>query len=267
MPSAPTPVIFIHGLWLHAESWVGWVDLFGELGYEPMAPGWPGIPATVAETRTNPEGAGGHGLTKITNWYAEIIRSLPAEPIVIGHSFGGIVAQKLLGRGLAAAAVAIDPPPIKGVLDLPLSSLRVASVALRNPANWTRTVALSRDEFRYGFGNALSEQESADLYRRWAIPSPGRPVFESAFANVTPNSPAKVDTANPTRGPLLITGGASDHTAPTAIGWATVKRYRRSPAVTDYVEFPGRGHSLTIDHGWREVADRVLGWLKDRSLG
>jgi non-heme chloroperoxidase len=172
----------------------------------------------------------------------------------------------LLGQNLAAAGVAIDPAPIKGIFFLPPSSLRVASIALRNPANRNGAVALTREQFRYGFGNANSEEESNDLYERWTIPSPGKPLFEVAFANLSPGSPAKVATDNATRGPLLITAGGKDRTVPVAVSKSTLKRYRQSPAVTDLEEFPDRGHTLALDSRWREVADTVLNWLKKHSL-
>jgi non-heme chloroperoxidase len=261
-----TPVVFVHGLWLHADSWSAWVDRFREAGYAPTAPGWPGDSDTIEETRSHPERVAGHGIDDVVDHYARIIGGLAAKPIVIGHSFGGLVVQRLLGQDLAAGAVAIDPAPIKGIVFLPPSALRVASVALRNPANKKRAVALTSKQFRYGFGNALSAEESNALYERWTIPSPGKPLFEAAFANLAPRSPAKVNTSNTTRGPLLLTAGGKDHTVPTAISKATVKRYRKSPAVTDYREFPDRGHSLTIDSGWPEVADTVLAWLEERAL-
>lgn len=261
-----TPVVFVHGLWLHADSWGAWVDLFREAGYAPLAPGWPGDSSTVEETRSQPERVAGYGIDDVVEHYARIIGGLEAKPIVIGHSFGGLIAQRLLGQDLAAAAVAIDAAPIKGVVALPLSSLRVASIALRNPANKKRAVALTAKQFRYGFGNALSAEESTELYERWTIPSPAKPLFEAASANLSPGSPAKVNTGNATRGPLLLTAGGKDHTAPPSIVKSTLKQYRKSPAVTDYKEFPGRGHTLALDSGWREVADTVLTWLKGHSL-
>ena len=264
MEPASTPVVFVHGLWLHATSWDPWVDFFKEAGYVPTAPGWPGDGDTVADTREHPERVAGVGIEDVVEYYAGIIRGLPAKPVVIGHSFGGLIVQRLLDQGLAAAAVAIDPAPIKGVLYLPPSALKVAGIALRKPANRREAVALTPEQFRYGFGNALPAQESADLYERWAIPSPGKPLFEAALANFTPSSPAKVDTRNKTRGPLLITAGGQDHTVPAAISMATRRLYHRSPAITDLREFPDRGHSLSIDHGWREVAQEVLDWLRQR---
>jgi pimeloyl-ACP methyl ester carboxylesterase len=264
MEPANTPVIFVHGLWLHASSWDPWVDFFKEAGYVPSAPGWPGDGDTVADTRDNPERVAGVGIEDVVEYYTGIIHSLPAKPVVIGHSFGGLIVQRLLGQVLAAAAVAIDPAPIQGVLYLPPSALRVASIALRKPANRKEAVSLTPEQFRYGFGNALPAQESADLYEKWAIPSPGKPLFEDALANFTPKSPAKVNPRNKTRGPLLITAGGQDHTVPQAVSMATRRLYHRSPAITDLREFPDRGHSLTIDHGWREVAQTVLDWLRQR---
>ena len=266
MSPAGTPVVFVHGLWLHADSWGAWVDLFREAGYSPIAPGWPGDSATIAETRSHPELVAGHGINDIVEHYARIIGGLEAKPIVIGQSFGGLIAQRLLGQDLAPAGVGIDAAPIKGVVYLPLSALRVASVALRNPANRKRAVSLTPKQFRYGFGNAVSAEESAELYERWTIPSPGKPLFEAAMANLSRYSPAKVNTRNATRGPLLLTAGGQDHTVPRAITKSTLRQYRKSPAVTDYREFPDRGHSLALDGGWRDVAGAVLTWLKDHSL-
>lgn len=266
MASTPTPVVFVHGLWLHSTSWQPWMDLFRQHGYDPIAPEWPGIPATVAEARANPEAFGNHGVADVADHYAQIIGTLGAKPILIGHSFGGLIVQNLLGRDLAAAAVAIDPAPIKGVLALPLSSLKVASVVLKNPANRKRAVALTAQQFRYGFGNELPETESAELFDKWTIPTPGRPLFEAAFANVSTGTATKVNTANATRGPLLLISGGKDHTAPPAIVKANYKAYRKSPAVTELLEFPDRGHSIPLDHGWREIADASLAWLKSKGL-
>lgn len=259
-------MVFVHGLWLHADSWGNWVDRFREAGYAPVAPGWPGDSDTVEETRAHPERVAGHGIDDVVEHYARIVEGLEAEPILVGHSFGGLVVQRLLGQGLGAAAVAIDAAPIKGVVYLPPSALRVASVALRNPANRKRAVSLTAAQFRYGFGNTLSASECKELYERWTIPSPGKPLFEAAAANLSLRSPARVDTRNATRGPLLLTAGGKDHTVPAAITRSTLRLYRKSSAVTDYKEFPNRGHSLALDTGWREVADAVLAWLGERSL-
>ena len=264
MTTPSRPVVFIHGLWLHASSWTPWAELFQASGYDPHAPGWPGTSDTVEETRSHADQVAGKGIDDVVDHYAEIIRGLDAPPIVIGHSFGGLIVQRLLGQDLAAAGVAIEPAPIKGVLNLPLSALRVASIALRNPANRNKAISLTPEQFRYGFANALPAQESADLYQRWTVPSPGKPLFVAATANLTPRSPAKVNTANKTRGPLLVIAGGHDHTVPASISRATRKLYHKSPAVTDLREFNDRGHSLVIDHGWREIADEVLSWLSQR---
>jgi alpha-beta hydrolase superfamily lysophospholipase len=267
MPDAlSTPVVFIHGLWVHSSAWQPWIDLFNESGYSATAPGWPGDADTVEATRANPDAVANVGVDDVTDHYAKVIASLPAKPIVIGHSFGGLIVEKLLGDGHAAAGVAIDAAPIKGVLPVPISALRVAFAALKNPGNIDEAVSLTLEQFHYGFGNALTEEESAELYERWAIPSPARPLFQAASANFNPHAETKVDVDNEDRGPLLLTMGGMDHTVPEAITKSTYKQYRKSKAVTDIVEFDDRGHSLTMDHGWREVADSVLDWLKKQGL-
>ena len=261
MPTTRTPIVFIHGLWIHASSWKPWIDFFNQAGYDATAPEWPGGSDTVEAARATPDKAAGYGVTEIVDHYAKIIATLPAKPVVIGHSFGGLIAQAILGKNLARAAVAIDAAPIKGVLALPFSALRVASVALRNPANLKKSVSLTAVEFRYGFGNMLSHEDSEELFRRWTIPSPGRPLFQAAFANFNPKAATKVDTANANRGPLLLIAGEHDHTVPPAITRGTLKLYHRSPAVTELKEIPKRGHSLTIDKGWRDVAQTAVDWL------
>ena len=228
MAEAGTPVVFVHGLWLHASSWerVGG-SVQGER-LRGVRAGWPGDADTVEETRANPDRVAGYGIDAVVDHYAQAIGALEPKPIAIGHSFGGLIVQRLLGQDLAAAAVAIDPAPIKGVLALPPSALKVASIALRSPSNKKKAVSLTREQFRYGFGNALPEQESNELFERWTIPSPGLPLFEGAFAAFSPHSPAKVDTRNSTSGPLLVTAGGKDHTVPPAISRSTVKLYRHS---------------------------------------
>lgn len=266
MPSTDLPVVFVHGLWLHATSWQAWADKFAAQGYDPVLPGWPNEPATVAEARANPEAVAGIGIDEITAHYATIIGALPSRPVVVGHSFGGLIAQKLLDQGHARAAVAIDPAQIKGVLALPLAQLRSGSPVLGNPGNRKRAVSLTQAQFRYGFGNALPEAESNELYDLWTIPSPGRPLFEAAFANFSRNSPAKVDTAKADRGPLLFISGTADHTVPDVVTRSAFKLYSKSSAVTELKQFEGRGHSLALDHGWEEVADTALTWLEEKGV-
>jgi pimeloyl-ACP methyl ester carboxylesterase len=264
--TTPLPVLFIHGLWLHATSWEPWIELFENEGYAASAPGWPGDPDTVAEARANPESIADHGIDDVVEHYAEIIRGLDTLPILVGHSFGGMIAQKLLGQDLAVAAVAIDAAQIKGVLPLPLSALRATLPVFKNPANKHRAVSLTAEQFRFAFGNAVSEEESDALFERWTIPAPGKPLFEAAAGNFNPHAATKVDTKNSGRGPLLLMSGGKDHTVPETITRATLKQYRHSDAVTDITDFPEKGHSLTIDSGWREVADTALAWLRRQSL-
>ncbi|CAN5196465.1 alpha/beta fold hydrolase [soil metagenome] len=266
MSDTSTPVVFIHGLWLHATSWQPWVELFTEKGYAPIAPGWPGEPATVEAARADPDAVADFGVQAVTEHFARIIEKLPSPPILIGHSFGGMIAQKLLGEGYGAGAVAIDAAQFKGVLPLPLSSLHATLPVFKNPANKHRAVMLDAEQFAYGFGNALDSQESDELWSSWAIPSPGLPLFEAASANFSLHSPASVDTSNEARGPLLLIMGGKDHTVPEAITKAELKAYRHSSAVTELVEFADRGHSLTVDRGWREVADASLSWLTQHDL-
>jgi len=230
-----------------------------------MAPGWPGVPDTVEAARANPDGIANHGIDDVTSHYAEITKSLRGKPVLIGHSFGSLIAEKLLGQNLAAAAIAIDAAQIKGVLPLPLSSLRSTPAGVPQPRQ-QEPFSLTAEQFRYGFGNAIDPGESDTLYQRWAIPAPGRPLFEAAAANFSLQSPAKVNTTIDDRGPLLLIMGGQDHTVPEAITKATLKQYRHSHAVNELIEFPDRGHSLTIDHGWRDVADACLDWLDKHGL-
>lgn len=218
------PAVFVHGLWLHATSWQPWLDLFAERGYDPIAPGWPHEPPTVAEARQQPDAVAGLGIEEVADHYAGIIEGLPEPPVIIGHSFGGLIAQKLLGRNLGAAAVAIDPAQIRGVLVLPPAQLRSAAAVLGNPANIKKAVSLTQGRFRYGFGNAVSQDESDLLFDRWTIPSPARPLFEASTANLVSHSPAAVDTRNARRGPLLLISGGKDHTVPDAVTRSTFKQ-------------------------------------------
>jgi alpha-beta hydrolase superfamily lysophospholipase len=266
MTTATKPVVFINGLWLHQTSWDPWTEKFSKAGYQPMAPGWPGIADTVAAARANPDAIADHGIDDVAGHYAEIIDGMPDKPVIIGHSFGGLIAEKLLGEDRGVAAIAIDAAQIKGVLPLPLSALRVTFPVFKNPANKHKAISLTQEQFHYGFGNALSEDESRQLYEKWTIPAPGKPLFEAAGANVSAHSPAEVNTANSGRGPLLLVMGGKDHTVPESVTKSTLKQYRHSEAETDIMEFGDRGHSLTIDSGWPEVADACLTWLDQHNL-
>jgi pimeloyl-ACP methyl ester carboxylesterase len=260
--SPATPVVFVHGLWLLPSSWDRWGELFESEGFVAVKPGWPDDPETVADAKAHPEVFAGKGIGEVADHFEAVVRRLDRKPVVIGHSFGGLLAQILAGRGLAAASVAISPAPFRGVLPLPLSSLRSASVALRNPANWNRAVPLTFEQFRYSFANAVDEDEARELYESFSVPAPGEPLFQAAAANLNPWSEAKVDTQTPERGPLLIISGDSDHTVPWSIANASYKKQDKNESVTEIVKLAGRGHALTIDHGWREVAETALAFLR-----
>jgi non-heme chloroperoxidase len=257
-----TPVMFVHGLYLLPSSWDRWAELFESAGYVALTPGWPDDPQTPAEARQHPEVLAGKSVGQVADHFEAIAAGLDRKPVIIGHSFGGLIAQILAGRGLAAATVAIDPAPFRGVLPLPLSALRVASPALGNPANRHRAVPLTYDQFRYAFANAVAEEEAKHLFEAYAVPAPGLPLFQAAAANLIPWTEVKVDTDNPGRGPLLIISGEKDHTVPPAIAIASYKHQSRNGGVTELVEMPGRGHALTIDSGWREVADAALAFVQ-----
>jgi pimeloyl-ACP methyl ester carboxylesterase len=257
-----TPVVFIHGLWLLGSSWDRWAAVFEEAGYTTLTPGWPDDPETVEQASANPQVFAGKTVAAVADHFAEVIGSLQRKPAVIGHSFGGLLTQIVAGRGLAEVSVAVDPAPFRGVLALPISALRAAMPVLRNPANRKRAVALSYEQFRFAFANAVDEEEAKELYRMFAVPAPGAPLFQAATANLNPRTEAKVDSANPDRGPLLIISGEKDHTVPWAIANASYKKQARNPGTTEIIEIPGRGHALTIDSGWRKVADTALEFVK-----
>ena len=256
------PVMFIHGLWLLESSWDRWAAVFEEAGYTAIAPGWPDDPDTVEEAKAHPEVFAGKTIGQVADHYAKLIGKLDKKPAVIGHSFGGLLTQMIAGRGLSAASVAIDPAPFRGVLPLPISALKSSSPVLGNPANRDRAVPLTYEQFRYAFANAVSEEEAKELYETFAVPGPGAPLFQAAAANLNPWTEAKVDTKNPDRGPLLIISGEKDHTVPWAIANASYKKQKRNEGVTEIEEIPNRGHALTIDSGWREVADKALAFVK-----
>jgi pimeloyl-ACP methyl ester carboxylesterase len=260
--SGRTPVVFIHGLWLLPSSWDRWAAVFADAGYAPLTPGWPDDPQTVEEASAHPEVFAHKTVGQVADSFAEVIGQLKQKPAVIGHSFGGLITQIVAGRGLAAVSVAIDPAPFRGVLPLPFSALKSASPVLGNPANRNRAIPLTYEQFRFGFANAVSEDEAKELYETYAVPASGAPLFQAATANLNPWTEAKADTKNPDRGPLLIISGQKDHTVPWAIANASYKKQKRNEGVTEIVEMPNRGHALVIDSGWREVADTALAFVQ-----
>ena len=255
-------VIFVHGLWLLPNSWDPWREVFEEAGYASVAPGWPDDPVTTEEAKEHPEVFARKSVGQVADHYEQVIQALERKPAVIGHSFGGLLTEILAGRGLAAASVAISPAPFRGVLPLPFSALKSASPVLRNPANRKRAVPLTYDQFKYAFANMLDDEESKELYQKYSVPGAGEVLFQAASANLNPWTEVKVDTQNRERGPMLILAGEKDHTVPHAIANSSFKHERKNEGVTEVVELEGRGHSLTIDHGWREVCDTALEFVK-----
>jgi pimeloyl-ACP methyl ester carboxylesterase len=257
-----TPVVFIHGLWLLSSSWDNWSRLFEEAGYAPVTPVWPDDPDTVEQARAHPQVLAKKTLGQIADHTAQVIGKLNNKPAVIGHSTGGLLAQIIADRRLSAATVAIDPGPFRGVLPLPVSTLKVSWPVLRNPLNRGRALSFTLDQFKYGWANALSNEEAKELYDTYHVAGPGVALMQMANANLNPWTEAKLDPKNPDRGPLLILDGEKDHTVPWAIANAAYKRQSRNEGVTEIEKIPNRGHSLTIDSGWREVADKALAFVK-----
>jgi pimeloyl-ACP methyl ester carboxylesterase len=260
--SGSTPAVFIHGLWLLPSSWANWTELFEQAGYAPLSPDWPDDPKTVGEARANPDAFAKKSLKQVGDHTTEIINALDKKPVVLGHSTGGLVAQILAGQGLSAATVAIDPGVFRGVLPLPASVLKGVGPFLLDPRTRGRAITLSLDQFKYGWTNALDEDESKRLYETYHVAGSGMALAQMGNANLNPWTESKVDTKNPERGPLLIIDGESDHTVPWAIANAAYKRQRRNAGVTEITKIPNRGHSLTIDHGWQEVAQTALDFVE-----
>ncbi|MDX6229796.1 MAG: non-heme chloroperoxidase [Frankiales bacterium] len=260
--SGRTPVVFIHGLWLLPSSWDRWAELFEEAGYAAITPGWPDDPESVAEANAHPEVFADKSVGQVADHYTDVITLLDKKPAVIGHSFGGLLTQMVAGRGIAAASVAIDAAPFRGVLPLPITALKSASPVLGNPLNRHRAIPLTYDQFRYAFANVVTEDEAKELYATFAVPASGEPLFQAAAANINPWTEVKVDTENPDRGPLLIISGEKDHTVPRSISEAAYNQQKHNLGVTEFVEIPNRGHALTIDSGWREVAQTSLDFVR-----
>jgi pimeloyl-ACP methyl ester carboxylesterase len=254
--------VFIHGLWLLPHSWDRWAAVFDKAGYAPVQPGWPDDPDTVQDANAHPEVFAHKSIGQVADHYVDVIGQVKKKPAVIGHSFGGLLVQIIAERGIAAASVAIDPAPFRGVLPLPFSALKAASPVLRNPRNRGRAVPLSYDQFRFAFANVVGEDKAKELHDTYAVPAAGKPVFQAATEDFNPWTEAKVDSKNPDRGPLLIISGEKDNTVPWAIANASYKKEKRNPGVTEIVKMPNRGHALVIDNGWREVADTALAFVK-----
>ena len=260
--SGATPVVFVHGLWLLPSSWANWADFFEQAGYAPLMPDWPDDPETVEEARANPDLLAKKTLKEVADHTADVIGKLDEKPAVMGHSTGGLVAQMLAGRGLSAATVAIDPGVFRGVLPLPLSTLKASGPFLVNPRYRRRAITLTFEQFKYGWTNALDEDESKRLYDSYHVAGSGIALAQMGNANLNPWTESKVDTKNADRGPLLILDGEKDHTVPWAIANAAYKRQKHNPNVTEIKKMYNRGHSLTIDHGWQEVAQTALDFVK-----
>ncbi len=261
--SGRTPIVFVHGLWLLPSSWDRWVELSEAAGFSTVTAGWPDDPNDVDEANRHPEVFAHKSVKQVADHVQDVIGELQHRPAVIGHSFGGLLTEILAGRGCSDASVAISPAPHRGVLPLPISALRSSSPVLRNPANHGRAVPLTYEQFRYAFANAVTEDEAHELYNTFAVPAAGLPLFQAAAANLNPWTQVKVKTKNPDRGPLLIIAGERDHTVPWAISNSSYKRERRNQdSVTEIVKMKGRGHALTVDHGWREVANTALEFVQ-----
>jgi pimeloyl-ACP methyl ester carboxylesterase len=258
-------IVFIHGAWLAANSWDLFAGFFSERGYATLTPEWPRKAADAAAQREDATGLAGLGVQEIVDHHAAIIGELDAPPVLIGHSFGGLIAQILLGNGLGRAAVALDPAAPKGVTRVPLSSLRAAAPAIAHPSKRHGVVDLDYDHFNYAFTNTWDPEDARAAFDRYAVPETGRIFFEDGLANFTLHGPTEVDFDREDRGPLLITVGENDHTVPPAVAKANFHKYRHSSATTEFVEFPGRSHLLMAGEGWEEVAQYVSDWL-DRVL-
>lgn len=259
--SGRRPVVFVHGLWLLPSSWDPWRRMFEDAGYATVAPGWPDDPETIEDARRDPSVFAGKSVQQVTDHFADAIGQLAVTPAIVGHSFGGLIAQKLAGHGLSDATVAIDPAPFRGVLPVPASAIKSSMAVTRNPLNRGRAITLTFDQFRYGWANTLDEQQARRLYDSYHVAGPGAPIFQAIAANVNPFSETKVDTANPDRGPLLVVSGEHDHTVPHVLAYAAYKHQRKNPGVTEFTEFPNRGHALIIDAGWKEVATTSLNFV------
>jgi pimeloyl-ACP methyl ester carboxylesterase len=265
-PTTPDTIVLIHGLWMTPLSWEHWVERYSQRGYNVLAPAWPGMDGDIEQFRADPSAVEGLGIEEIVDHYDRIVRALDAPPIIMGHSFGGAFTEILLDRGLGAAGVAIDAAAVRGITKLPFSTLKSAFPVLKSPANDRRAVPLTFEEFHYAFTNTMSSDEARPIYERYAVPGPGRVLFQGAFANFNPRTPARVDFRNDDRAPLLLIAGGADHVVPAAVDESAAKHYRKSPAITEYKEFPGRSHFTIGQDGWEKIADYALRWALEHAL-
>jgi alpha-beta hydrolase superfamily lysophospholipase len=258
---APIPLMLIHGAWLSARSWETFGDYFTKRGFDVSAPEWPRKHGDVEQLREEAGELEGLGLEEIVDHYAAEIAKLPEPPVLVGHSFGGLIVELLLDRGLGRAGVALSPAPPKGILVLPFSSLKAASPALAHPSKRHGVVTLTQAEFAYSFVNTFTPEDAVAAYERYAVPETGRIFYEAGFANFSLHPPTQVHFSNAERAPLLIVGAAEDHTVPASVSKAQYKKYERSPARTDYLEFEGRPHLFVVGDGAEEVASAIDSWL------
>lgn len=256
------PIVLIHGLWMTSLSWENWIQRYTAQGYRVIAKSWPGMDGDINELRRDPSRIATLGINEIVDQYEQIIRTLDRPLFIIGHSFGGLITQILLDRGLGAAGVAIAPAPVKGILFLPLSTIKVSLPALSKPANIHRAVPLTPEQFHYAFTNNLSGEDSLAVYQRYAVPGPDHVLFQAAFANFNRHAATAVDFHNDDRAPLLLISGGDDHVSPASVVEANFKLYRKSKAITAYKDFPGRTHYTLGQDGWEEVADYALSWAE-----
>ena len=265
MTTAPNTIVLIHGLWMTPRSWEHWISHYEAKGFTVLAPAWPGLEGEVEALNADPSPIAGLGIAKIVDHYDAIIRGLDSPPIIMGHSFGGAFTQILVDRGLGAAGVPIDSAPVKGIFTLPISTLRTAFPVLKNPANRNKAVPLTAEQFHWRFANHTTLEASKPLYERYHVPGSGRVLFEQAFANMSPKAASKVDFHKDTRAPLLFIAGGIDHIAPAKLNKINAEKYKKSAAVTDYKEYPGRSHWTVGQDGWEEVADHALTWALERA--
>jgi len=265
-PTADT-IVLIHGLWMTSLSWENWVKRYSDKGYRVIARSWPGMDGDIEALRRDPSAIATLGITEIVDHYEGIIRGLDKPPILIGHSFGGLMTQILLDRGLGASGVAIASAAIKGVLILPFSTIKVVTPALSNPLNNHRAVPLTPEQFHYAFTNTLSEDESLKVFERYAVPGPDHLLFQAGLANFNPHAASTVNVHNDDRAPLLMISGGKDHISPPSVVEANTKLYAKSKAVTEYKVYPERSHYTLGQAGWEEVADYALDWAARHATG